>query len=597
MPKDDVPSLSAQDCLDITTQWLEGFDQHLRSRNGNGVSDLLGDDAHWRDILALTWHTGSLSGRENIAAQLIECAQDKKPENIEIDPSRTPPRWVTRAGCDCIEAIFRFKTAIGTGAGAVRLVQEDDGEWRAWTLSTTLQEIEGHAERFGKARTGGDAFNREFGGDNWQDYRNKQRAYEDRDPAVLVVGGGQAGLGIAARLTHLGIDTLTVDTHTRIGDNWRKRYHSLTLHNEVHVNHLPYLPFPPTWPVYIPKDMLANWFEIYVEALELNYWAGTSLTTGTYDEAAGCWDVTLTFADGTTREMKPRHIVMATGVSAIPIKPKLPGLDDFDGTVLHSGEYTEGHEWSGKKALIIGTGNSAHDVAQDLHACGVDVTMIQRSSTHVVSLAEAQRVYTIYAEGPPVDDCDLLATSFPFPVLKQGYQRTAKHTTEVDKPLLDGLRAQGFKLNKGVDDCGFQMSYLQRGGGYYFNVGCSDLIADGEIKLIHYDDISTFGPDGAEMKDGSTRPADLIVMATGYKNQQDTARAFLGDEVADRIGPVWGFGDDGELQNMWRRTRQPGLWFTAGSLAQCRIFSKFLALQIKACEEGIISPKLPVEFS
>lgn len=597
MPKDDLPTLTAQDCLEIASDWMARFSEQVEAGNQDGLAGLLGEDAHWRDILALTWHTGSVSGREEIARQVIDLGKDMKPAGFEIDLDRTPPRSVTRAGTDCIEAIFKFSTAVGTGAGAVRLIQESDGEWRAWTLSTTLQEIDGHGERFGEVRTGGDAFNREFGGDNWLDYRNKQRAYEDRDPAVLVVGGGQAGLGIAARLTHLGVDTLTVDTHTRIGDNWRKRYHSLTLHNEVHVNHLPYMPFPPTWPVYIPKDMLANWFEIYVEALELNYWAGTSLTSGTYDHDAECWNVILTFTDGSTREMKPRHIVMATGVSAIPIKPELPGLDDFDGTVLHSGEYTEGHEWSGKKALIIGTGNSAHDVAQDLHACGANVTMVQRSSTHVVSLAEAQRVYTIYAEGPPTDDCDLLATSFPFPVLKQGYQRTAKHTTKVDKPLLDGLRGKGFKLNSGVDDCGFQMSYLQRGGGYYFNVGCSDLIANGDIDLIHYDDIATFGPDGAQMKDGTTKPADLIVTATGYKNQQDTARAFLGDDVADRIGPVWGFGDDGELQNMWRRTAQPGLWFTAGSLAQCRIFSKFLALQIKACEEGLISPKLPDALS
>lgn len=595
MPIDDTPSISARECLDIASRWFADFDREISAGNQEGLSALLGDDAHWRDLLVFTWHTGSISGRDTISAKLIELSQDKKPEGFAVDPNRTPPRWVTRAGQECIEAIFSFCTSIGAGAGAVRLVADPDGAWRAWTLSTSLQEIKGHEERFGQARTGGDAFNREFGGDNWLDYRNKQRAYEDRDPAVLVVGGGQAGLGIAARLTHLGVDTLTIDSHTRIGDNWRKRYHSLTLHNEVHVNHLPYMPFPPTWPVYIPKDMLANWFEIYVEALELNYWAGTSLTSGSYDDAAGCWNVTLTFEDGTTRQIKPRHIVMGTGVSAIPIMPELPGMNEFKGTVLHSGAYSEGHEWSGKTALVVGTGNSAHDVAQDLHACGADVTMIQRSSTHVVSLAEAQRVYTIYAEGPPVDDCDLLATSFPFPVLKQGYQRTAKHTTEVDKPLLDGLRARGFKLNSGVEDCGFQMSYLQRGGGYYFNVGCSDLLASGEINLIHYDDIATFGSDGAVMKDGSTKPADLIVMATGYKNQQDTARVFLGDDVADRIGPVWGFGDDGELRNMWRRTNQPGLWFTAGSLAQCRIFSKYLALQIKACEEGLISPTLPSE--
>ena len=72
----------------------------------------------------------------------------------------------------------------------------------------------------------------------------------------------------------LQIDTLIVDRWPRIGDNWRKRYHALTLHNQVQVNHLPYMPFPPNWPVYIPKDKLANWFEAYVEAMELNFWTG-----------------------------------------------------------------------------------------------------------------------------------------------------------------------------------------------------------------------------------------------------------------------------------------------------------------------------------
>jgi putative flavoprotein involved in K+ transport len=90
------------------------------------------------------------------------------------------------------------------------------------------------------------------------------------------------------------------------------------------------------------------------------------------------------------------------------------------------------------------------------------------------------------------------------------------------------------------------------------------------------------------MRDERLVPADLLVLATGYLSQQETVRRYLGDAVADRIGPVWGFDDGGELRNMWRRTAQPGLWFTAGSLAQCRIFSRYLALQIKALEEGLV---------
>ena len=575
---------------DIAKAWANAFDQALSQGDADAAASLFMDDGHWRDLIAFDWNIDTVSGPDAIADKLNETLGSIQPTNFRIDESRTPPRFVTRAGVEAIEAFIAFETRLGIANGVVRLLPDPDnaGAWRAWTLSTTLQELSGHAERLSAVRVGGDAFKREFGGDNWQDYRNKARSYEDRDPAVLVVGGGQAGLGIAARLTHLGVDTLIVDKHTRIGDNWRKRYHSLTLHNEVYVNHMPYMPFPPTWPVYIPKDMLANWFEIYVEALELNYWAGTALTNGTYDEATRQWTVTLEQEDGSTRTLRPRHIVMATGVSAIPIMPDLPGLDEFNGTLMHSGHYTTGHEWSGGKALVLGTGNSAHDVAQDLHACDVDVNMIQRSSTHIVSLSEAQRVYALYAEGPPIDDCDLLATSFPFPVLKMGYRKATAMSKEIDKPLLDGLTARGFKLNDGVEDCGFQMSYLQRGGGYYFDVGCSKLIADGEIGVVHFEDIDRFDQSGAKLKSGDHIDADIIVLATGYKNQQDTARVYLGDEVADKIGPVWGFSERGELQNMWQKTPQQGLWFTAGSLAQCRIFSKFLALQIKAEEEGLI---------
>jgi hypothetical protein len=176
----------------------------------------------------------------------------------------------------------------------------------------------------------------------------------------------------------------------------------------------------------------------------------------------------------------------------------------------------------------------------------------------------------------------------PFPELKRAYQMATAISKDIDRPLLERLEAHGFRLSDGEDGCGFQMLYLQRGGGYYFNVGCSDLIADGAIGLLQYDAIEHFVPEGVRLKDGSTVAAELLVMATGYRNQQEVARRALGNAIADRICPVWGFDEGGELRNMWRPTPQPGLWFTAGSLAQCRIYSKYLALQIKAREVGLV---------
>lgn len=567
------------------TAWLGAFDHTLARADWDGAAALFQQGGHWRDVVACSWTIESASGRAALAALLARHAPATRPRHWQLAAGRTAPRMVTRAGVEVLEALVQFTTAQGVGSGVLRLVREGE-EWRGFTLSTTLEHLHGHPEPDPARHATVDDYQRDFGGANWRDKRERARRYEDRDPAVLVVGGGQAGLSIAARLRAQGVDTLIIDREQRIGDNWRRRYHALTLHNEVHVNHLPYMPFPATWPVFIPKDLLASWFEAYVEAMELNFWPGTELAGGDY--ADGAWRVTLKHSDGSVREMRPRHIVFATGVSGIPVLPDTPGIAEYRGTLLHSGGYTEGHAWRGKRAIVLGTGNSAHDVAQDLHAAGAQVTMVQRSPTYVVSVQEAQAVYSIYTEGLPIEDCDLLATAMPYPVLRRAYQLSTAASAARDKPLLDALRARGFKLTLGEDETGFQMMYLRRGGGYYFNVGCSDLIASGAIGLVQFEDSERFTPEGLRLKDGRLLAAELVVAATGYENQQEVVRRALNDAVAERIGPVWGFDEGGELRNMWRPTAQPGLWFTAGSLAQCRIYSKFLAQQIKARELGLL---------
>ena len=577
---------------ETTDAWLAQFGQAMQSQDSEAIMDLFQADSYWRDVCALTWNIETFNGRSDIEAMLDETLPQMLPRNFHVPSHRSQPRAVSRGGVECIEAIIAFETAIGACSGLVRLVPDPDepGSVKCWIFASSLDVITGHEELIGDKRPGGQEYARQYGADNWQDLRNKARKYEDREPAVLVVGGGQAGLTVSARLTVSGIDTLMIDRFARVGDNWRNRYHSLTLHNEVWVNDLPYMPFPPNWPVYIPKDKLANWFEAYAEAMELNVWTSTELAGGSYDDAAGQWTITLhNVDDGSERIVKPRHVVFATGVSAIPIMPDLPGMADFKGTIMHSGAYKTGKEWEGKKAVIFGTGTSGHDCAQELTTCGADVTLVQRSPTHVVSLKQAQRVYSHYFEGPPVEDSDLLATASPYPVLIKSFQQVTKSMLEEDKDLLAGLEGSGFKLDDGGEDkTGFQMMYLRNGGGYYFNVGASDMIIDGRIKLARYDDMETLVADGIKMKDGTVQKVDLIIAATGYLNMQDTVRKFMGDEIADRAGPVWGYGDGQELRNMWQRTPQPGLWFTAGSLAQCRIFSKYLALQVKACEAGLL---------
>jgi putative flavoprotein involved in K+ transport len=352
------------------------------------------------------------------------------------------------------------------------------------------------------------------------------------------------------------------------------------------------MPFPPTWPTYIPKDKLANWFEHYVDALELNFWTGTAFEGGSYDEDEGRWTVRLRRSDGDLHHMRPRHVVMATGVSGIPNRPTIPTLDRFQGPVLHSSEYRDGEDWSGQRALVIGTGNSGHDIAQDLHSSGAKVTMVQRSPSLVVQIEpSAQLPYALYDSGPPLEECDLITVSTPFAMVRRNHQRFTAAAREMDKDLLHALTARGFRLDFGQDEAGWQFNYLTRGGGYYFNVGCSDLIAEGAISLIQLGDIAEFTADRVRLGSGETRQADMIVTATGYQGQEALVRQLFGDAMADKVGQIWGFDDadseTAELRNMFCTTAQPGLWFMAGSLAQCRIYSKYLALQIKARDEGL----------
>jgi cation diffusion facilitator CzcD-associated flavoprotein CzcO len=570
--------------------WLAQFESALAQPGGGLLKTLFHPDSHWRDVLALSWDIQTISGADAILSELHTHAGRAEPAGFAIDPDRTAPRMVTRAGTNAIEAMFKFETAIGRGNGIVRLIgdADDDNALKAWTLLTTLEQLKGFEEQLGTARPRGEAYSRDFRGPNWLDLRKSGAQYADRDPVVLVVGGGQAGLSIAARCKQLNLDTLIVDREARVGDNWRNRYHALTLHNQVQVNHLPYMPFPPNWPTYIPKDKLANWFEAYVDAMELNYWTSTEFAGGAYDETERRWSVTLRRTDGTTRSIHPKHVVLATGVSGIPNLPDIPGLKAFAGTVLHSSRYDDGENWKGKRAIVIGTGNSGHDIAQDLYSSGADVTLVQRSPTLITNIEpSAQLAYEAYNEGT-LDDNDLIATSMPLSVAKKSHQAITDRSKELDKGLLDGLRKKGFKLDYGENGTGWQFKYLTRGGGYYFNVGCSDLVISGEIGLAQFSDIDGFVAEGARMKSGELLPADLIVLATGYKGQQHLVRKLFGDEVADRIGPIWDFGANQELRNMYTRTAQPGLWFIAGSLAQSRINSKYLALQIKAVEVGLL---------
>ena len=579
---------------EAVTRWCQRLESVAHSADDASLAPLFEQDAHWRDALALTWSLVTYSGRSVLVAPLAQALSVMQARNVQLDRRRCPPRIVERANQRVLEGFICFETSVGHCAGLIRfrLGKDQQLSETVWTFHTALDSIRGHDEGTLRERREEPVYQREWNGPNWFERRQQAARFDDREPTVLVVGGGHAGLSVAARLNQLGIDNLVIDPMARVGDNWRKRYRALKLHNQFHSNHLPYLPFPSTWQRYLPKDRIANWFETYVECMDIHFWTGARLESARYSDR---WEARVRLSDGALRVLRPRHLIMATGVSGSPKMPDIATLDRFSGPIVHSGAFSDGAAWRGKPVMVIGTGTSAHDVAQELHGQGARPVMVQRNPTMVIEIEPSAQWYdgVFLGEGPSIEDRDLINTSIPLPVMLDTHRALTARASDHDRPLLDALERVGFRLSSGVDGTGWPYLFRSRGGGYYFNVGCSNLIASGEIGLIQHQDIREFESRGARMKDGSLVEAELIVVATGYHGLQHTVARFFGEDVASRVGPIWGFdAATSELRNMWIRTAQPGLYFTGGAFSQCRAYSKYLALQIQAQELGILPARV-----
>jgi len=566
---------------EIVDQWCASFNGALANKNYERVATLFANDGYWRDILTFDDRIQTAQGPAAIRDML--CARRDGGTALRL----------SREGDTRIEALLgvgrvtgsfvRYETKDVVGRGYIRLTSDPHC---AFTLLTSVQELKGFPEKSLRNRDG----ELHRSGPNWLDRRLADQAYEDRDPQVLVIGAGHAGLTVAARLQHLDVDTLVIDRAERVGDNWRSRYHSLTLHNEICCNHLPYLPFPASWPVYLPKDKLAGWLEFYAEAMELNVWNGTTFLGGRYDEAAKQWHARLQLADGRIRIMHPSHIVMAIGVSGIPNIPTFAGQDRFKGKIIHSSRFGSAVDVASKSVVVVGAGTSAHDIAQDVFLRGGKPVLIQRSPVTVVSAEQAPRAYAAFRSNEgvlPIEETDLMVASVPYDLLRRVHGPLSKIMADGDAELLRGLSRAGFLLDNGEDDTGFFMKLVRYLGGYYLNVGASDLIIEGKIGLRSGAVIRQLEEHSVELSDGTVIDADMIVLGTGYRPLQEAVSAMFSPEMAERIGPIWGVGPDGELRNMWMRTRQPGFFVAGGTFTMSRFYSKVTALLIKADLEGI----------
>ncbi|MGH3651996.1 NAD(P)/FAD-dependent oxidoreductase [Glutamicibacter sp.] len=573
--------------------WFHSLQLALEAGDAPAAVQLFSEECYWRDLASMTWNLHTSEGRDGIEKMLLGVERGAWPRNIEVTSAQEAD--------GVIEAWYTFENDSFNGLGFLRL---RDG--KAWTLLSTAQGLRKFPEPAGPRRELGAEHGSAMSKENWLDRRiaQQQSLGITDQPYTLIVGGGQGGIGLAARLKRMGVPALVIDKHPRPGDQWRSRYHSLALHDPVWYDHMPYIDFPDHWPVFTPKDKMGDWLESYTKLMELDYWSLTEATSARQDPEGEGWIVEVE-RDGVPLTLRPTQLVLATGMSGIPNVPQYPGAEIFEGEQNHSSKHPGGERYAGKNVVVIGANNSAHDICADLVQNGAKPTMVQRSSTHIVRSESLMKhvlggLYSEEALASGIDHnkADLIFASIPYKVLPEFHKPVFEKIQQEDAKFYKSLEDAGFALDFGDDGSGLFLKYLRRGSGYYINIGASELVADGSIALAH-GEVSHLTEDSVVLADGTQLRADAVVYATGYGSMNGWAAKLISQEVADEVGKCWGLGSgtakdpgpwQGELRNMWKPTKVKNLWFHGGNLHQSRHYSKYLGLQLKARYEGIETP-------
>ncbi|CAN7515120.1 NAD(P)/FAD-dependent oxidoreductase [Aminobacter sp. LjRoot7] len=573
---------------------LAKLEKALAGGNIEAAVNLFQADCYWRDLVTFTWNLKTMEGHDQVRDMLKSQLNAIKPGRFRQDDKE-----LASQNDGITDGWFEFETAVARGYGHVRLKNG-----LIWTLLTTMSELKGHEEPKGLLRPMGAEHGSDANRRTWKEKREAEAAELgfSEQPYVVIIGGGQGGIALGARLRQLGVPTIIIERNERPGDSWRKRYKSLCLHDPVWYDHLPYIPFPENWPVFAPKDKIGDWLEMYTKVMELNYWSSTSCKSASYDEATREWTVVVE-RDGQEIVLKPKQLVLATGMSGKANVPKLQGQDVFKGEQQHSSQHPGPDAYRGKKVVVVGSNNSAHDICAALWEGGADVTMLQRSSTHIVKSDSLMEIGLgdLYSEravaaGMTTRKADLIFASLPYRIMHEFQVPIYDKIREKDAAFYERLEKAGFMLDFGDDESGLFMKYLRRGSGYYIDVGACDLVADGRIKLVSGVGVEKLTETSIMLEDGRELEADLIVYATGYGSMNGWAADLISQDVADKVGKCWGLGSsttkdpgpwEGEQRNMWKPTRQEALWFHGGNLHQSRHYSQYLSLQLKARKEGI----------
>ncbi|KAG2118316.1 putative dimethylaniline monooxygenase (N-oxide-forming) [Suillus clintonianus] len=561
----------------ISSTWLGTLISDLSSPTFS-LKNSFTDDSYWRDLLAFTPDFRTIHTLPEIQHCFSIPVADARPSQFRILPG--VHHRCTGPGKSFVQGIIQFQTAIAECTGVFTLVQSDDS-WKAWSFVTMMDRLLGVADRVNASQTP------LCSPPEWKTVM---------EYTAVIVGAGQCGLSIAARLENLGVSTLVVEKRSVLGDSWRSRYEALETNTSRAFNHLPFVPFPERYGEYILSTDVAEYLENYQRTLGLHVLTSACVSAASYDFLTDTWTISVSLSDRSSMTVTARHLIAATGVGTlggtIPFMPPIPGKNSFLGNILHSSEYTSSRCGSARKAAVIGAGCSAHDIAQDLTKNGSRTVLVQRSPTAVVSRQVLSRSFPGFfgQDILSTDIADRFYVALPLPALQTFQHDIMESNAHIDRDLRDDLSRQGYLLPGPGDN--FLNRLLIRRGGYYIDRGCAKLITSGQIAVKSGLEISCFTPSGLVFDDGSQVEADLVILATGYTSStiKEVAESLFGPTVADTVHDLGARDSNLEFAGIWRSSGHKGLWFAEGDLFSARFYSQRLALQIKMREMELLGP-------
>ncbi|RYO85582.1 hypothetical protein DL763_007048 [Monosporascus cannonballus] len=599
-----LPGKLPQSSLPADVEPADVARQFVASLPTLAVSQLK-EHAIWRDTFALSGTMRTFYTDVTVLAAWQELIRDRGAKDFELFAPAVQQVKLDEQ-TQWIEGRFFFtaeKPIKTKCSGFLSICSTSDGGWKIWVIKTILEQIAGQADVDTMAPVGtpdGTVQAQINGSVDGLPYFD-----------TVIVGGGMCGLATGGRLKALGVSYVCLEREQNLEDPWAKRYKSAKLHTVRNYAHMPFdRTFGPEFQEFLTKDEVAKGHADWAKRYGINVWLSTSLDTGKYDASSSLWILNIT-RDGRASQLQAKHLIFATGAGChTPVVPPWADREKFGGKVIHSVNYHDADSWKGLRGIVVGAGNTGHDVASDMVAAGLSsVTMVQRSPTFVLPVENMMQRYKgtslspiclqdlpklifktigVYNDVIPTEISDRIWFSAPMSVGRlvsgKNFHRMAAETPE----RWEALAKAGFKADPFGD---IQRAINVKLGGFYIDVGAGKLITDGQIKMKSDAVPVAYSETGLVFSDGSMVPADVIVLATGFLgNLKEHVSRLLGADVAERAGDCFGVDEEGELHGVFKPTGHPGLWYIGGGMGHSRYYSRFLALQIKADVMGTPFP-------